>query len=639
MGMTADTMGARTNMLGEAVIKRHADDLIIALAGNPNVGKSTVFNALTGLRQHTGNWPGKTVGSAQGYCEHGGQGFVLVDLPGTYSLCAHSQEEEITRDFILSGEADVTVIVCDATCLERNLNLALQTRAVTERAVLCLNLMDEAEKKQIHIDIAGLAKRLGMPVVATSARSSKGLPELMDAVLRTARLPHVQAGSLQCNDPVRHTEELFREAEAACRACVTLADPAADMRRFRVDRLLTGRFTGIPVMLLLLSLVFFITLAGANYPSALLSKWLFALQDQLSLLFQRLGAPSWLHDALVLGMYRVLAWVVSVMLPPMAIFFPLFTLLEDLGYLPRVAFNLDHSFKRCRACGKQALTMCMGFGCNAAGVIGCRIIDSPRERLIAMLTNNFVPCNGRFPTIIAIIAMFFVGASAGAERTLLSSVLLTGVIVLGVALTFLSSRLLSVTVLSGIPSSFTLELPPYRMPQIGKVLLRSVLDRTLFVLGRAVAVAAPAGLVLWLFANLNVGGMSILARCTAFLDPFARLFGLDGVLLMAFILGIPANEIVLPIALMGYMAAGSLADLPALDEMRALLIHNGWTWLTAVCTVLFSLLHWPCSTTLITIKKETGSLKWTALAFLLPTVAGLLICFLVATLARAFGLA
>lgn len=639
MGMTADTMGARTNMLGEAVIKRHADDLIIALAGNPNVGKSTVFNALTGLRQHTGNWPGKTVGSAQGYCEHGGQGFVLVDLPGTYSLCAHSQEEEITRDFILSGEADVTVIVCDATCLERNLNLALQTRAVTERAVLCLNLMDEAEKKQIRIDVAGLAKRLGMPVVATSARSGKGLLELMDAVQRTARLPHMQAGPLQCNDPARHTEELFREAEAACRACVTHADPAADLRRFRVDRLLTGRFTGIPVMLLLLSLVFFITLAGANYPSALLSKWLFALQDQLSLLFHRLGAPSWLHDALVLGMYRVLAWVVSVMLPPMAIFFPLFTLLEDLGYLPRVAFNLDHSFKRCRACGKQALTMCMGFGCNAAGVIGCRIIDSPRERLIAMLTNSFVPCNGRFPTIIAIIAMFFVGASAGAERTLLSSVLLTGVIVLGVALTFLSSRLLSATVLSGIPSSFTLELPPYRMPQVGKVLLRSVLDRTLFVLGRAVAVAAPAGLILWLFANLNVGGMSILARCTAFLDPFARLFGLDGVLLMAFILGIPANEIVLPIALMGYMAAGSLADLPALDEMRALLIRNGWTWLTAVCTVLFSLLHWPCSTTLITIRKETGSLKWTALAFLLPTVAGLLICFLVATLARAFGLA
>lgn len=639
MGMTADTMGARASALGEAIVKRSETDYVVALAGNPNVGKSTVFNALTGLRQHTGNWPGKTVGSAQGYCEHGGHGFVLVDLPGTYSLCAHSQEEEITRDFILSGEADVTVIVCDATCLERNLNLALQTRAVTERVVLCVNLMDEARKKRIHIDVAALSKQLNMPVVGTSARSSKGLAELMDAVLRTARLPHAPAAAVQCDDPMHRTEEIFREAEAICRACVTREDPGADARRFRADRLLTGRLTGVPVMLFLLSLVFYVTLAGANYPSELLSKWLFALQDQLTLLFQHIGAPAWLHDALVLGMYRVLAWVVSVMLPPMAIFFPLFTLLEDLGYLPRVAFNLDHCFKRCHACGKQSLTMCMGFGCNAVGVIGCRIIDSPRERLIAMLTNNFVPCNGRFPTIIAIIAMFFVGAGAGAEQTLLSAALLTGVIVLGVLLTFLFSRLLSATVLSGMPSSFTLELPPYRMPQVGKVLVRSVLDRTLFVLGRAVAVAAPAGLILWLFANLDAGGMSVLARCTAFLDPFARLLGLDGVILMAFILGIPANEIVLPIAIMGYMATGTLAELPALSEMRALLVDNGWTWLTAVCTVLFSLLHWPCSTTLITIRKETQSMKWTLLAFLLPTVAGLLVCFLVATLARAFGLA
>ena len=411
------------------------------------------------------------------------------------------------------------------------------------------------------------------------------------------------------------------------------------MRRFRADRLLTGRLTGIPVMLLLLSLVFYITLAGANYPSALLSKWALALQEQLTRLFQSLNAPAWLHDALVLGMYRVLAWVVSVMLPPMAIFFPLFTLLEDLGYLPRVAFNLDHCFKRCHACGKQALTMCMGFGCNAVGVIGCRIIDSPRERLIAILTNNLVPCNGRFPTIIAIIAMFFVGTGAGAGQTLLSAILLTGVIVLGVLLTFLFSRLLSATVLSGVPSSFTLELPPYRMPQVGKVLVRSVLDRTLFVLGRAVAVAAPAGLILWLFANLDAGGVSILARCTAFLDPFARLLGLDGVILMAFILGIPANEIVLPIAIMGYLATGTLSELPALNEMHALLSSHGWTWLTAACTVLFSLLHWPCSTTLITIHKETKSMKWTLLAFLLPTAAGICVCFIVATLARALGLA
>lgn len=636
MRIKAASIDAHANMRDGAILKRSETDLILALAGNPNVGKSTVFNALTGLRQHTGNWPGKTVDSAQGYCVHNGQGFVIVDLPGTYSLSPHSQEEEITRDFILSGKADVTIIVCDATCLERNLNLALQTRCITDRAVLCVNLMDEARKKGIQVNIEELSKQLNMPVVGTSARSGKGLSALMDAVQRIACLPPSTENSPA---PIQNTEAIFQEAERICRICVTRENPTADMRRFRADRLLTGRITGIPVMLLLLSLVFYITLAGANYPSALLSKWALALQEQLTRLFQSLNAPAWLHDALVLGMYRVLAWVVSVMLPPMAIFFPLFTLLEDLGYLPRVAFNLDHCFKRCHACGKQALTMCMGFGCNAVGVIGCRIIDSPRERLIAILTNNLVPCNGRFPTIIAIIAMFFVGTGAGAGQTLLSAILLTGVIVLGVLLTFLFSRLLSATVLSGVPSSFTLELPPYRMPQVGKVLVRSVLDRTLFVLGRAVAVAAPAGLILWLFANLDAGGVSILARCTAFLDPFARLLGLDGVILMAFILGIPANEIVLPIAIMGYLATGTLSELPALNEMHALLSSHGWTWLTAACTVLFSLLHWPCSTTLITIHKETKSMKWTLLAFLLPTAAGICVCFIVATLARALGLA
>lgn len=636
MRIKAASIDAHANMRDGAILKRSETDLILALAGNPNVGKSTVFNALTGLRQHTGNWPGKTVDSAQGYCVHNGQGFVIVDLPGTYSLSPHSQEEEITRDFILSGKADVTIIVCDATCLERNLNLALQTRCITDRAVLCVNLMDEARKKGIQVNIEELSKQLNMPVVGTSARSGKGLSALMDAVQRIACLPPSTENS---SAPIQNTEAIFQEAERICRICVTRENPTADMRRFRADRLLTGRLTGIPVMLLLLSLVFYITLAGANYPSALLSKWALALQEQLTRLFQSLNAPAWLHDALVLGMYRVLAWVVSVMLPPMAIFFPLFTLLEDLGYLPRVAFNLDHCFKRCHACGKQALTMCMGFGCNAVGVIGCRIIDSPRERLIAILTNNLVPCNGRFPTIIAIIAMFFVGTGAGAGQTLLSAILLTGVIVLGVLLTFLFSRLLSATVLSGVPSSFTLELPPYRMPQVGKVLVRSVLDRTLFVLGRAVAVAAPAGLILWLFANLDAGGVSILARCTAFLDPFARLLGLDGVILMAFILGIPANEIVLPIAIMGYLATGTLSELPALNEMHALLSSHGWTWLTAACTVLFSLLHWPCSTTLITIHKETKSMKWTLLAFLLPTAAGICVCFIVATLARALGLA
>jgi ferrous iron transport protein B len=313
----------------------------------------------------------------------------------------------------------------------------------------------------------------------------------------------------------------------------------------------------------------------------------------------------------------------------MAIFFPAFTLLEDLGYLPRVAFVLDHAFRQAGACGKQALTMCQGLGCNACGVTGCRIIDSPRERLIAILTNCLVPCNGRFPTLIALITIFFVGDGAGVLTGLGAAVLLLGVLVLGVAGTLACSRLLSATVLKGMPSSFTLELPPFRKPRVGQVVVRSLLDRTLFVLGRAAAVAAPAGAVIWLLANVTVGEATVLAHCTRFLDPFARLFGLDGVILMAFLLGWPANEIVIPVMLMAYLSCGRLVELDSLTQLGQLLTANGWTWNTAVCTMLFSLFHWPCSTTCITVYRETKSLKWTAWAVLLPTALGFALCFLV----------
>ena len=389
-------------------------------------------------------------------------------------------------------------------------------------------------------------------------------------------------------------------------------------------------------MLLMLLLIFWITITGANYPSQIISDILFKGQDKLTELFHWLNAPEWLHGVLVLGIYRVLAWVVSVMLPPMAIFFPLFTLLEDSGYLPRVAYNLDRPFKRCNACGKQSLTMCMGFGCNAAGIVGCRIIDSPRERLLAILTNNFVPCNGRFPTIISILTMFFVGFSGGAGSSLLSAALLTAVILLGIAVTFGVTKLLSKTLLKGVPSSYTLELPPYRKPQILKVLVRSIFDRTLFVLGRAAAVAVPAGLIIWLMANVTVNDVTLLSHCAAFLDPFARFLGMDGIILMAFILGLPANEIVVPIIIMGYMAQGSIIEFDDLEQMRQLFADNGWNFITAVCVMLFSLMHWPCSTTLITIKKETGSLKWTVIAALIPTVVGMAACALFANIARVF---
>lgn len=597
----------------------------VALAGNPNVGKSTVFNALTGLHQHTGNWPGKTVELAQGRYSRGGTEYILIDLPGTYSLAAHSAEEEVAREFLLTGGADAAVVVCDATCLERNLNLALQTLEVTRRVVLCINLMDEAEKKGIYVDIRTLERRLGVPVVATAAGRGRGMDQLMDAIAKVATLEEEPIAPQQEQEtPV---EEHIRRAEELAGEVVHLRRQDYARRDRWLDRLLIGRATGIPLMLLLLTGVLWLTIAGANGPSGLLSDLFARGQEGLTRLFLALNAPDWLHGALVLGVYRVLGWVVAVMLPPMAIFFPLFTLLEDFGYLPRVAFVMDHAFQKAHACGKQCLSMCMGLGCNAAGVMGCRIIDSPRERLIAILTNNFVPCNGRFPTLIALITMFFVtGQRWGGLQ---AAVLLAGVILLGVLFTFWSSKLLSMTLLKGVPSSFALELPPYRVPRVGQVLVRSLVDRTLFVLGRAVMVAAPAGLVIWIFANLQVGGISLLAYCTGFLDPFAQLFGLDGVILMAFILGLPANEIVVPIIIMAYLSGGTLVEMEDLTALHTLLVANGWTWVTAVCTILFSLLHWPCSTTCMTIRKETGSWKWTGVAVLLPTLCGLTLCFLV----------
>ena len=715
MGLTKSSVGIRAIDTGPAIQKLSPDDKVIALAGNPNVGKSTVFNALTGLNQHTGNWPGKTVTNAQGRCTAGGRSYVMVDIPGAYSLMAHSAEEEVARNFICFGEPDAVVVVCDATCLERNLNLVLQTLEISRRVVVCVNLMDEAERKGIKLDLELLSGRLGVPVVGTTARRKKSLRLLTDCLERVCSAPEPgepfsvrypdaiedavalleplveekSAGRLnsrwlslrlldQDDSLIREInaclgEDFLRDealqsalgeamallrergvenadqlkdmtvaalihsAEAICCGAVTCERSQYAETDRRLDRLLTGRLTGYPVMLALLALIFWLTISGANYPSQLLADGLFRVQDRLTELFEYLNAPDWLHGVLVLGAYRVLAWVVSVMLPPMAVFFPLFTLLEDAGYLPRVAYNLDRPFKRCRACGKQALTMCMGFGCNAAGVVGCRIIDSPRERLLAILTNNFVPCNGRFPTLIALLTMFFVGTAGGGLSPVLSALLLTAAIVLGVGITFAVTKLLSETLLRGVPSSFTLELPPYRKPQIGKVLVRSVFDRTLFVLGRAAAVAAPAGLVIWLMANITYGGVSILAHCAAFLDPFARLMGLDGVILLAFILGFPANEIVIPIIIMAYTAQGSILELDSLAQMKDLFVQNGWTWVTAVSVMLFSLNHWPCSTTLLTIKKETGSLKWTALAAAIPTGVGVALCILFNAVAGLFA--
>lgn len=669
MGLTKQSTGsgALQDLLR---VECSPDDYVIALAGNPNTGKSTVFNSLTGLNQHTGNWPGKTVANAQGSFTHENKQYILVDLPGTYSLCANSVEEQVARDFICSSNPAATVIVTDATCLERNLNLVLQIIEITPHVIVCVNLMDEARKKKIMINLERLSELLDVPVVGTTARSGVGLEELKDSIATvvsngsrpdsTLQTSSLQDSTLQ-NTIVQNSTLQNTTLQASLRAtrlalesqnldsqelqdqivtnyittaerihkAVVLSELKSHNQLDRsIDNIVTSRIFGFPIMILILGVIFWITMVGAGYPSALLSDAFLYLEGKFTLFLFWLGTPAWLHDILVLGVFRTLGWVVAVMLPPMAIFFPLFTLLEDFGYLPRVAFNMDYYFKKACSHGKQALCMCMGLGCNAAGVVSCRIIDSPRERLIATITNNFMPCNGRFPALIA-LSSIFIAEGSGMISSIAAAIAVLSVIILGVILTLTLSKLLSKTILKGLPSSFTLELPPYRRPQIGKVILHSLFDRTLFVLGRAVLIAAPSGLIIWVMANLQIADVSLLTHCAQFLNPFAHLLGLDGYILMAFVLGFPANEIVLPILIMAYMSEGSMLELGSYNQMKELLINNGWTWSTAVSMMLFSLNHWPCATTLWTIKKETQSLKWTWVSFLVPTLTGFLLCFLV----------
>lgn len=620
--------------------------LRIALAGNPNTGKSTVFNALTGLKQHTGNWSGKTVGNAVGRFTLGQWEAELYDLPGIYSLFSDCAEECAAKDFICREAPDLVVVVLDATSLERNLPLGLQIMELTDQVIFCLNLTDEAEKKGIMIDKEGLEELTGVPVLAMAARQGIGLRELQELLLEAAEgRRRIHPKGLDWERIAPETEEgyqteAFREnrslaflerAQTIC-AQVVRKKEERDSRTERLDRIILSPRTGIPLMLLLLGGVFWITVAGANVPSDLLMRWFRAAGEGMRSGLVSLQAPLWLESLLMDGVWLTVSWVVAVMLPPMAIFFPLFTLLEDFGLLPRIAFNLDGLFQRAGAHGKQALTMCMGFGCNAAGVTACRIIESPRERLIAILTNSFVPCNGRFPTLILLAGCFFAGGNP-----LAAGIFIFLLIALAVAVTLGISFLLSKTMLKGIPSSFVLELPPYRRPKIGDVIVRSMLDRTIFVLGRAVTVAIPAGAIIWLCQNVEVGGYTLLYGLTALLEPLGSLMGLSGVILAAFLLGIPANEIVLPILLMVYSQSGMLVEAEGISQAGAILSANGWTWVTAACAMLFSLNHFPCATTLLTIRKETGSWFWTGVSFLLPTVTGICFCILLHGIACAVG--
>ena len=676
---------------------------IVALIGNPNVGKSTIFNAITKMNQHTGNWPGKTVENAFGEYSYNNKKYLMYDLPGTYSLISHSDEEEVARNFICFNKKDVTIVVCDAVCLERNLNLVLQICEMTDNVIVCVNLMDEAIKKKIRIDLDKLSELLNVPVIGSSARSNIGLNKLLKTIEQTTynrpykiKYNNVIENAINMiysniNDDInidkrflsiklldddemiineikkqinknifneelnikikeaknylhqnditdlkeKITEEIINKAEKINNEVVIFENKDYTKRDRKIDKLLTNKITGIPIMIISLMFIFYLTIVFSNYPSTLLYNILFNLEDKIYNFFNILSFPNLFTEITVHGAYRVTAFVISVMLPPMIIFFPLFSLLEDSGVLPRIAFNLDKGFKKCNACGKQALTMCMSFGCNAVGITGTRIIDSKRERLIAILTNNFIPCNGRFPTIISIITMFFI-VSNNKYNALISSLILTIFILIGILITFITSKILSKTLLKGMPSSFTLELPPYRRPQFFKVIFRSIKDKALKVLLRAIIVSIPAGIIIWIFTNVNIDNTSILNHFTNILDPFGKLIGLDGTIISSFILGIPANEIVIPIALMSYLNTNLISNFDNINALKTIFIDNGWTIKTAICTILFSIMHFPCATTLLTIKKETKSIWWTFLSFMIPTITGIIICFIISNLLNLF---
>lgn len=706
-------------------------DFIVALAGNPNTGKSTVFNALTGLKQHTGNWTGKTVARSEGSFIFHENKYKVVDLPGTYSLISSSLEEEIARNFVLFGKPDVTVIIVDATRLERNLNLVLQMLEISSRAIVCVNLIDEAEKNRIRIDAKVLSRDLGVPVVLTAARDQTGIFDLLTSIEKIAtssdplkarslfnlpdeiaspidelnavlkeefsELPNsrwlatrlldqdlslieslkngeltklsddnegkeLKSDSGKADLVLRKAEQLkqklppdyhdkivertFHEADKiAQKAIVKLGEKRKFNLDLFLDKIFISPLFGYPVMFLLFAFMFWLTVAGANVPSALLFDLLVGYAHPLL----KSGAdylhfPWWLSGFLIDGMYLATAWVISVMLPPMAIFFPMFTLLEDFGYLPRVAFNMDNLFKKAGAHGKQVMTMMMGFGCNAAGVVATRIIDSPRERLIAIITNNFAICNGRWPTQI-LVATIFIGALVPAHLAgFVSAMAVVGVALLGVFLTFVISWGLSNTVLKGQPSVFSLELPPYRVPKFWQTIYTSLIDRTLFVLWRAIVFALPAGAVIWLISNINIGGEPIAAHMINSLEPMGWFLGLNGIILVAYVVAIPANEIVIPTILMlivlmtgnqGYTEdAGVIFETDNINSLAAILSNGGWTLLTAVNLMLFSLIHNPCSTTIYTIYKETKSLKWTLVSTFLPIVLGIVITASIAFLWR-----
>lgn len=674
----------------------------VAFIGNPNVGKSSIFNYLTNLKQHTGNWTGKTVESASGYYKYNDKIYTLVDLPGTYSLFSSSKEEEVSRDFICFNNYDLVVIIIDITMLQRNLNLVLQILETNNNVIICANLMDEALNLGIKPNLNKLSKILKVPVIPTSIKDKRSLKNLIkqidknidnkafnnylikynkiieDVIYKINKTLDKYTNNINnrffsirlinndkdynnkiynylkinkkdrkkidniiniCNNYLisnkiyDYQEEIIKQIVYNSDEIYNNVIKKEKERNIKLDKILSSKLFGIPIMLLFFIFILWLTIKGANYPSKILSDILFSINNYLYKFLLYIKMPNIIIEILINGVLKTLSWVISVMLPPMAIFFPLFTLLEEIGFLPRIAFNLDKLFNKANCHGKQSLTMCMGLGCNSCGVTGCRIIESKKDRIIAILTNSFIPCNGRFPSLIAIITMFL---ATGYFSSLKASIILMFIIIIAIFITLIISKLLSKIIYKNEESTFILEIPPFRKPNIKKVIVRSIFDKTLHVLTRAISIAAPFGLIIWLCANIKVGNISILKHCTNILDPIGNIFGVDGTILMALILGFPANEIVIPIIIMSYMNTSSLTDYNNLLELKNLLINNGWNTITSICSLFLILFHFPCSTTILTIKKETNSKILTFIAFLLPTITGLLICFIINTLYNLF---